>query len=73
MKTSYAVGDRCRVAGAEGTIKAVVPERNGYRVQMDDGRSVSVDEKHLQGPAPARPTHKMVEGPRRRGRAGDEG
>ena len=63
MKTSYNIGDRCKVGQEEGTVTAVVTHRNGYRVTLDDGRTLSVDEKQI-GSAPAKPVHKMVEGPR---------
>ena len=62
MRTNYAVGDRCRVEGAEGTVTEVLTDRRAYRVKLDDGRAVCTDERNLRA---AGPSHKMVEGPRR--------
>lgn len=50
MRTNWQVGDRVRAAGEEGTITEVLETRGQYRVKLDSGRGICIDEKLVLSP-----------------------
>ena len=54
MKTSYQVGDRCKIDIDEGVIIEIVAMREAYRVRLDNGRTLEVDERLLKRVPPPR-------------------
>lgn len=48
MRTSYKVGDRCRVGPDLGKIVAILPLEEAYQVRLDNGQTLSIAERLLK-------------------------